>query len=149
MNFIITDFVQALNTSHSSSFNVFTTEDLDWSFWHIIQIIILSYLKFLTVYVSICPSNHLNNICISTIFKCMLLPFPDICSPNFVPILHGKLQNRLQTKIRWLFFFPFCRINLLFPLFWAKWPFMFWWEHKGNPVGTFIIIYSHCKEKYH
>ena len=52
MNFIITDFVQALNTSHSSPFNVFTTEDLDWSFWHIIQIIILSYLKFLTVYVS-------------------------------------------------------------------------------------------------
>lgn len=122
MNFIITDFAQALNTSHSSPFNIFTTEDLDWSLWHITQIIILSYLKFLAVYVSICPSNHLNNIWISTIFKRMLLPFPHIFFPNFVPNLHGKLQNRLQTKIKRLFF-SFLQNKLIIPLVSSKMTF--------------------------
>ena len=46
-----------------------------------------------------CPSNHLNNICTSTIFKCMLLPFPYIFSPNFVPILMAESEEELKSLL--------------------------------------------------
>lgn len=113
MNFIITDFLQALNTSHPSPVQCI----LYWGLRLIFLIhnsvhFILSYLKFLNVYV--CPSNYLKNICISTSYCCSLfLTF----APSF--LFPFCMENsRIGFKLNQvIFFFLFAELIYYSPWF--------------------------------
>lgn len=75
-------------------FNAFSSQDLEWSFWNTILIIILSYLKFPNVYTF--PSKHIWKIC--PFLSVTVAPFPDIYSLTSVPRLCGSSTPRRNTR---------------------------------------------------